>query len=408
MLREVCQGCLTPRPSWLCECGAVVYCSSACRERDTAHQRECVALQVFKARRAEALARAREHSRDVAPEPEGLTEVPKESVRGMARLLFRRAELTSQRRWTRVVHLSNPRDKLPLPEQAELGKTASQLAYYLHCAEPALDPHDVLAGHGLDSAAALLDFAAQYHGNAFALLDRRGNTLGTAVVPDAALMNHTCAPNTAWGYPAGAGVGACFSVVATQPIPPGKEVTTSYLPAATPLHLRSSILRDTYGFDCTCTLCRAGWKTVQATRHALETGTPVPLLGAGPDGAAPLWHDPRDGMLCPQGCGGWLMVPYLGAEELAALQQRGARTGAGKGADAGGGLIQGPCPKCKVRCVWNYAAAQRLRLDGEKTLRQSRIDDVEDAVIIRCIGELRAHLPGVAYPLQELVGLLRA
>lgn len=205
MLPVVCTGCFTRFPvqqscTPCAECQTVVYCSTRCRNADAAdHELECMALRIFAARGQEAIQRVQRDQVDVPILEGGPSLVPKETVRGMARLLFQRQRLEHQGKWQTITNLSNPRSELPAEEQANLGKTVSQLVYFLQCAHPTLDMRSVLVRYGVPSPMLLLDFAAQYQSNAFAALDTSATTVGTAVAPEPALMNHDCLPNTVWG-----------------------------------------------------------------------------------------------------------------------------------------------------------------------------------------------------------------
>lgn len=405
MLPVVCAGCFTRFTVRSCTpctgCQTVVYCSAQCRKADAAdHELECSALRTFVARGQEAIQRVQRDDVDVPALDGDPSLVPKETVRGMARLLFQRQRLVQQGRWQAITDLSNPRSNLPLEEQASLGKTASQLAYFLECAHPNLDIRSVLARYGVPTPKHLLDFAAQYQSNAFAALDTKAATLGTAVAPEPALMNHDCLPNTVWGYPRGTKprvddeqTQGCLVVTCTQDVPPGQELTTSYLSSTTPLHLRDKILANTYGFRCTCLVCRRGRQTVLAAQEALYHGTLLPLFEPGSTSRR-LWHDPRDALRClrPE-CTGWIMVPWMNQNELDGLKRK----------RAGQVILWAECPQCKVALRWDYGAAQQQRLEGDRVLHACRTQGVPARELQASIFALQALLPITAYPLQDLV-----
>ncbi|GFR45950.1 hypothetical protein Agub_g7416 [Astrephomene gubernaculifera] len=72
--------------------------------------------------------------------------------------------------------------------------------------------------------------------------------------PEFSLLNHSCAPNTVAFT-----VGSCMLVQAVRKLPPGAEVTTSYLAdlALAPLQQRRQWLQGAYGFTCACERCQA-------------------------------------------------------------------------------------------------------------------------------------------------------
>lgn len=181
----------------------------------------------------------------------------------------------------------------------------------------------------------------------------------------------------------------------------GKELTTSYLPSTCPLHLREKILADTYGFCCTCLVCRRGRQTVLAVQEAVKQGTLLPLFEPGnTSGRRQLWHDPRDALRClrPE-CTGWIMVPWMNPKELNKLKRN----------RAGGQItLWAQCPQCKVELRWDYGAAQQQRLEGDCVLHASRTKGViaANTELQASILALQALLPITAYPLQDLVSQL--
>lgn len=89
-----------------------------------------------------------------------------------------------------------------------------------------------------------------FYNNNFALADERGTR---AVFPTVARLNHSCVPNSQGNLHAGLGG---FAVHATRDIPPGEEITISYLHDQLGLRAaRQAKLHEGYGFHCACELC---------------------------------------------------------------------------------------------------------------------------------------------------------
>ncbi|KAF8063037.1 trappc6b [Scenedesmus sp. PABB004] len=110
--------------------------------------------------------------------------------------------------------------------------------------------------------------------------EAQASTVG--VWPEYSLVNHGCAPNTA----APVLVGDRLLLRAAVAVPAGSELVTSYLGPAggLPRAARQALLRAGYGFDCSCTRCRAEAAApaeVAATLDAMHE-----WVGGQPDPAA--------------------------------------------------------------------------------------------------------------------------
>jgi|TARA_B110000091_G_C13795325_1_gene467584 SET and MYND domain-containing protein len=88
--------------------------------------------------------------------------------------------------------------------------------------------------------------------NNFAVTSNLLVTIGAAVCPAGAILNHACLPNTAvtWNSNTGAQELRCCRAVQK-----GEELTHSYTDAAVPTLARRQSLRDNYGFMCECVRC---------------------------------------------------------------------------------------------------------------------------------------------------------
>ena len=87
-------------------------------------------------------------------------------------------------------------------------------------------------------------------------LGSQGNMGG--VFPRIARINHSCRPNMNYHYNSKTGTG---SVHALRPIPPGEELTQSYIPPCQPTADRRAFLFNSFNFKCTCSCCVAESKT---------------------------------------------------------------------------------------------------------------------------------------------------
>lgn len=76
--------------------------------------------------------------------------------------------------------------------------------------------------------------------------------LGTCVSTYASKMNHSCNPNSTVIFS-----GASLSVRSLQSIPPGGELTQSYVDRSMSTSRRKQLLSSVYYFDCTCDYCRS-------------------------------------------------------------------------------------------------------------------------------------------------------
>jgi hypothetical protein len=75
--------------------------------------------------------------------------------------------------------------------------------------------------------------------------------LDSGLFPTFCRMNHSCAPNTSWGYDAGS---AMMQVYASRDIKQGEEITDSYTELARP-HARRAKELANWGFRCECFVC---------------------------------------------------------------------------------------------------------------------------------------------------------
>lgn len=96
-----------------------------------------------------------------------------------------------------------------------------------------------------------------YKVNAYSLpligenLDTEPNKEGGGVFYASSFINHSCIPNTSR-----IAFGDVLVIRANTDLRKGEEITQNYMIGA-PYHLRAIRLKDSWGIDCTCALCRA-------------------------------------------------------------------------------------------------------------------------------------------------------
>lgn len=74
------------------------------------------------------------------------------------------------------------------------------------------------------------------------------------LIPEVARLNHNCRPNAAYHFNANT---LTQTVLALRSIPPGEELTISYIPQLQPRTERQALLHKSWGFHCDCSLCSA-------------------------------------------------------------------------------------------------------------------------------------------------------
>mmetsp|Transcript_16865 Transcript_16865/g.26894 ORF Transcript_16865/g.26894 Transcript_16865/m.26894 type:complete len:384 (+) Transcript_16865:2657-3808(+) len=86
--------------------------------------------------------------------------------------------------------------------------------------------------------------------NAFCLTDDEMRTVGLAVYPVAAMVNHSCAPNAVAMFD-----GKVVRVKAIRPVKRNQEISVSYVDLCATRTERQTDLKNRYGFDCRCKRC---------------------------------------------------------------------------------------------------------------------------------------------------------
>ncbi|EIN09090.1 SET domain-containing protein [Punctularia strigosozonata HHB-11173 SS5] len=266
-LSSHCSSCAAPaspeRPQLkrCAKCHVVHYCSQKCQNADwKAHKPECDALQRWAT---------------AAPSPD--LAVPEEAVRCLGRMLWQKQRNPSSI-WSREIDSMQSHRSSLRPESFEShAYLAHALVRYL-----GLDAPEKLASFGLRSAGDVVDLISRFTTNAITLAAPSLTPLGVSVSPAVALVNHSCAPNAVVVFPRVSKTvdqEPVMQVIALRDIHPDEEVTTAYIDTTVPREQRQKILRDTYHFTCSCSLCAAEDP------------------------------DPRESIWCPKRCGGTCSFP---------------------------------------------------------------------------------------------------
>ncbi|KZT66576.1 SET domain-containing protein [Daedalea quercina L-15889] len=267
-LAEFCTNCSSPPKQSVklkrcTQCRVVWYCENKCQAADwNVHKYECKALQKWE---------------ESAPSD---ARIPSDALRCLGRILwgFRIHGLDSE--WTKAMNqLQSHRTSLPPSAYESYAHLAHSLIRYLEVESPIeLEPY------GIKSTADLVDVISRFTTNAFTLTSYTLDPIGVAVSPVAAFINHSCDPNAVIVFPRISDAPHTeepkMNLVAIKPIAPEDEVTISYIDVTLPRELRQKELKETYNFECKCTLC-------STQQH----------------------EDPRTAMLCPKRCGGIRPAP---------------------------------------------------------------------------------------------------
>ncbi|KAH9924151.1 SET domain-containing protein [Fomitopsis serialis] len=267
-LAEFCTNCSSaPKPpaklKRCTRCRVVWYCEDKCQTIDwSVHKYECRALQKWE---------------ESAPSS---AKVPSDAIRCLGRIVwgFKLQGLDSE--WTREVkQFQSHRTSLPPSAYEPYTHIAHSLIRYLGVESPLeLEPF------GIKSTADLVDTISRFTTNAFTLTSYALSPIGVALSPITASINHSCDPNAVIIFPR-----ICdqphmqepqMNLVVINGIAPGEEVTISYIDVTLSHEDRQKALKETYNFDCKCTLC-----------------------------STPRYDDPRTAMFCPARCGGIRPIP---------------------------------------------------------------------------------------------------
>ncbi|KAF7329367.1 hypothetical protein MKEN_00198200 [Mycena kentingensis (nom. inval.)] len=242
-----CSLCTRPGASKRCpRCQIVHYCNSTCQTADwTLHQLECAALR-----------------RCMAPPSTSEQEagIPNDAIRCLARGMWRRRKKGFEGDWVRRTrHFRFLCSHCLRPVKWTRCKLHTHLAMSLVRFLGLTSPQE-LAEYGIQSGAELAQIVAKFTTNTFTLSSPDLTPLGACVSPPVALINHACQPNAVVVFPGSKSGGKepIMQVVAIHPIREGEEarILTAYIDTTLPAELRRQALKETYCFDCDCSLCR--------------------------------------------------------------------------------------------------------------------------------------------------------
>uniref|UniRef100_A0A671MG31 [histone H3]-lysine(4) N-trimethyltransferase n=1 Tax=Sinocyclocheilus anshuiensis TaxID=1608454 RepID=A0A671MG31_9TELE len=214
----ICEQCFT-RKKGLAKCGKckkAFYCNVNCQKKNwPMHKLECHAMCVY-----------------------GENWCPSETVRLVARII---ARLVRYKKHFITLFVETESMNMEDMDNEKRELNEAHIAGLHHFYSKHLDFPDHQA---------LLTLLSQVHCNGFTVEDEELSSLGLAIFPDIALLNHSCCPNVIVTY---RGINA--EVRAVQKISPGQEIYTSYIDLLYPTEDRIERLRDIYYFSCDCKEC---------------------------------------------------------------------------------------------------------------------------------------------------------
>ncbi|KAF7324122.1 hypothetical protein MKEN_00634600 [Mycena kentingensis (nom. inval.)] len=259
-----CSLCTRPGACKRCpQCQIVHYCDSTCQTADWAlHKLECAALR-----------------RCMAPPSSSEQEagIPNDAIRCLARGMWRRRKKGFVSDWAREMDAMQAHPPASPATHEQHTHLALSLVRFLGLTSP-----QELVEYGIQSGAELAQIVAKFTTNTFTLSSPDLTPLGACVSPPVALINHSCQPNAVVVFPGrkSGGKEPIMQVVAIRPIGEGEEILTAYIDTTLPTELRRQALKETYSFDCDCSLCREAEAA-----------------------------DPRASVWCPKRCGGLCRMP---------------------------------------------------------------------------------------------------
>ncbi|CAK4130673.1 unnamed protein product [Aphanomyces euteiches] len=130
-----------------------------------------------------------------------------------------------------------------LPSQREDYRTMSMLVMSVLTA---------MKSSNLPSIEAIMALFAQFNCNAFTLCTLQQVPVGIGMFPDAALLNHSCAPNCILTFHK-----RQLQIRTIRDVSPGEELTISYIELMSSHTTRQEELLASYFFTCKCSRCLA-------------------------------------------------------------------------------------------------------------------------------------------------------
>ncbi|KAM6954576.1 N-lysine methyltransferase SMYD2-B [Aplochiton taeniatus] len=221
-----CEFCFT-RKEGLSKCGRckkALYCNGTCQKGDWAmHKLECASMMAY-----------------------GENWAPSETVRLVARILARKKAQQERSACEKLLLIEEMESHIEDVDNERKEGSEADIAglhkfYSKHLDFP--DHNELLA------------IFSQVACNGFTLEDEELSHLGSAIYPDVALINHSCAHSVIVTYD-----GTVAEVRAVQDMQPGDEVLISYIDLLYPTADRNERLRNSYYFSCDCKDCQTKCK----------------------------------------------------------------------------------------------------------------------------------------------------
>ncbi|XP_075719021.1 histone-lysine N-methyltransferase SMYD3 [Rhinoderma darwinii] len=220
---SVCDHCLrrSEKLQRCSQCKFARYCNSHCQKKAWKdHKRECLCLKSI------------------------LPNVPTDSVRLVARIIFKLLEQPdcSSGELYSINDLKSHFKDLNEEMKQGLGHLAATLEQYLE--------KEIPDSSKLPPGFQTLDYFCKLTCNSFTISDGEMQDVGVGLYPSMSLLNHSCDPNCVIVFEE-----TRLHLRTVKEIPQGKELTISYIDVKTPSHMRQMQCERQYCFTCDCHRC---------------------------------------------------------------------------------------------------------------------------------------------------------
>jgi hypothetical protein len=250
------------------DCKLVHYCSKACKEADLPlHQEECKALISY---RSNFGANASD---------------PGSMIRQTARLVWQR-KLSSEEWWKNIEGLLLHHDQT----QGSIAyfSGARDVAKYLCGTRNIAGTEVKLAEWGYPDINELRAIYTRLQHSSYQAISAFMGEMGRSLSTVAAMINHSCAPNSVIVFPDGPGVKKPLHVVNLWDLKGEEEISVCYGDPCLPYTLRKKQYQNSFFFECSCSLCNKSERTLKTTKARV---------------------DPREATWCGRvGCNGWVAL----------------------------------------------------------------------------------------------------
>ncbi|KAF9525238.1 hypothetical protein CPB83DRAFT_870963 [Crepidotus variabilis] len=210
-------------------CKIIFYCDSTCQSKDwSTHKQECSALQQWLKANAAS------------------PNIPGDAIRCLGRMIWKKRKLGKESLWSQELDaMQSHRASLSKDANSHESQVYTQLAHALIRFLGLNSPQEMIE-YGMKSAADLVDIVSQFTTNTFTISSPELTPLGACISPLVALINHSCEPNAVVVFP---------RATSKDQEPLMQVILTSYIDTSLPRALRQKQLRETYYFNCRCSLC---------------------------------------------------------------------------------------------------------------------------------------------------------